>query len=111
MRERMKEEALLAVFFSLSHAHAPKDERTSGERLLSPLLLFFDDDDDDDIYSEDVLKVQKGRDSLSRVFRVLNPKFKVVVILEVLERRSYSFKGTHTLCATETDRERENGKF
>ena len=56
MRERMKEEALLAVFFSLSHAHAPKDERTSGERLLSPLLLFFDDD----IYSEDVLKVQKG---------------------------------------------------
>jgi len=56
MRERMKEEALLAVFFSLSHAHAPKDERTSGERLLSPLLLFFDDD----IYSEGVLKVQKG---------------------------------------------------
>ena len=58
IRERMKEEALLAVFFSLSHAHAhaPKDERTSGERLLSPLLLFFDDD----IYSEDVLKVQKG---------------------------------------------------
>jgi len=50
MRERMKEEALLAVFFSLSHAHAPKDERTSGERLLSPLLLFFDDDDDDDIF-------------------------------------------------------------
>jgi len=57
IRERMKEEALLAVFFSLSHAHAPKDERTSGERLLSPLLLFFDDDD---IYSEGVLKVQKG---------------------------------------------------
>jgi len=58
IRERMKEEALLAVFFSLSHAHAhaPKDERTSGERLLSPLLLFFDDD----IYSEGVLKVQKG---------------------------------------------------
>ena len=45
------------------------------------------------------------------MFRVLNPKFRVVVILEVLERRSYSFKGTHTLCATETDRERENGKF
>ena len=69
------------MFFSLSHAHAPKDERTSGERLLSPLLLFFFDDDD--IYSEGVLKVQKGRDSLSRVFRVLNPKFRVRVILEV----------------------------
>ena len=56
IRERMKEEALLAVFFSLSHARTRTDERTSGERLLSPLLLFFDDD----IYSEGVLKVQKG---------------------------------------------------
>ena len=54
----MKEEALLAVFFSLSHARTRTDERTSGERLLSPLLLFFFDDDD--IYSEGVLKVQKG---------------------------------------------------
>ena len=52
----MKEEALLAVFFSLTHARTRTDERTSGERLLSPLLLFFDDD----IYSEGVLKVQKG---------------------------------------------------
>lgn len=57
IRERMKEEALLAVFFSLTHARTRTDERTSGERLLSPLLLFFDDDD---IYSEGVLKVQKG---------------------------------------------------
>lgn len=56
IRERMKEEALLAVFFSLTHARTRTDERTSGERLLSPLLLFFDDD----IYSEGVLKVQKG---------------------------------------------------
>ena len=46
----MKEEALLAVFFSLTHARTRTDERTSGERLLSPLLLFFDDDDDDDIF-------------------------------------------------------------
>ena len=52
----MKEEALLAVFFSLTHAHAPMKERAVRDFF----RLFFSSSTTTTIYSEDVLKVQKG---------------------------------------------------